>query len=196
MTLPGRCSARRTGRWCRAGSSRGCAARTLRGLSVAPEWSAAAPGAGFFVHGEDCRVRLRVQVQAHDVADLAGQQRVGGDLEVLRAPWLEAEGPPDAVHAGRRDPHLPGQLPGTVRHQERGQGRGYVLEHFADAGAVLVVDETRDLKKGTAIVGVQRQYTGTAGRTENAQVAIHLAYAPPPGRRSSTRPCTCPGLDL
>jgi DDE superfamily endonuclease len=43
--------------------------------------------------------------------------------------------------------------------------RGYVLEHFADPGAVLVVDETGDLKKGTATVGTQRQYSGTAGRT-------------------------------
>jgi SRSO17 transposase len=43
--------------------------------------------------------------------------------------------------------------------------------------AVLVVDETGDLKKGTATAGVQRQYTGTAGRTENAQVAVYLSYA-------------------
>jgi SRSO17 transposase len=56
-----------------------------------------------------------------------------------------------------------------------------VLGHFADPGAVLVVDETGDLKKGTATVGVQRQYTGTAGRTENAQVAVYLAYAAPAG---------------
>jgi len=59
--------------------------------------------------------------------------------------------------------------------------RGYVLEHFADPGAVLVVDETGDLKKGTATVGTQRQYTGTAGRTENAQVAVYLTYAAPGG---------------
>ena len=59
--------------------------------------------------------------------------------------------------------------------------RGYVLEHFADPGAVLAVDETGDLKKGTATVGAQRQYTGTAGRTENAQVAVYLAYAAPAG---------------
>jgi SRSO17 transposase len=59
--------------------------------------------------------------------------------------------------------------------------RSYVLEHFADPAAVLVVDETGDLKKGTATVGVQRQYTGTAGRTENAQVAVYLAYAAPAG---------------
>ena len=59
--------------------------------------------------------------------------------------------------------------------------RGYVLEHFADPGAVLVVDETGDVKKGTMTVGTQRQYTGTAGRTENAQVAVYLAYAAPAG---------------
>jgi SRSO17 transposase len=56
-----------------------------------------------------------------------------------------------------------------------------VLEHFADPGAVLVVDETGDLKKGTMTVAVQRQYTGTARRTENAQVAVYLAYAAPAG---------------
>jgi hypothetical protein len=42
---------------------------------------------------------------------------------------------------------------------------------------VLVVDETGDVKKGTHTVGVQRQYTGTAGRIENAQVAVYLVYA-------------------
>src|SRR5580658_9348424 len=36
-------------------------------------------------------------------------------------------------------------------------------------------------KKGTMTVAVQRQYTGTAGRTENAQVAVYLAYAAPAG---------------
>lgn len=41
----------------------------------------------------------------------------------------------------------------------------------------MVVDETGDLKKGTATVGVQRQYTGTAGRIENSQVAVYLAYS-------------------
>jgi SRSO17 transposase len=44
-----------------------------------------------------------------------------------------------------------------------------------------LADETGDLKKGTATVGTQRQYTGTAGRTENAQVAVYLAYAAPAG---------------
>ena len=59
--------------------------------------------------------------------------------------------------------------------------RDYVVDAFADPGAILVVDETGDVKKGTATVGVQRQYTGTAGRIENAQVAVYLTYAAPRG---------------
>jgi SRSO17 transposase len=55
--------------------------------------------------------------------------------------------------------------------------RGYVVDHLGEDDAVLVVDETGDLKKGTATVGVQRQYTGTAGRIENAQVGVYLVYA-------------------
>jgi SRSO17 transposase len=55
--------------------------------------------------------------------------------------------------------------------------REYVVEHLGHPEAVLVVDETGDVKKGSATVGVQRQYTGTAGRIENAQVAVYLAYA-------------------
>ena len=61
--------------------------------------------------------------------------------------------------------------------------RGYVVEPFGDPDAVLVVDETGDLKKGEPSVGVQRQYTGTAGRIENAQVAVYLTYAARPGTR-------------
>ncbi|MFJ8993968.1 IS701 family transposase [Streptomyces sp. NPDC102279] len=54
---------------------------------------------------------------------------------------------------------------------------GYVVEHLHDDQAVLVVDETGDVKKGVDTVGVQRQYTGTAGRIENSQVAVYLVYA-------------------
>jgi hypothetical protein len=39
---------------------------------------------------------------------------------------------------------------------------------------MLIIDETGDLKKGSQSVGVQRQYAGTAGRIENAQVAVYL----------------------
>jgi SRSO17 transposase len=55
--------------------------------------------------------------------------------------------------------------------------RGYVLEHLGDEDAVLVVDETGFIKKGDKSVGVKRQYTGTAGKTENCQVGVFLAYA-------------------
>ncbi len=55
--------------------------------------------------------------------------------------------------------------------------RAYVVEHLGDAAAVLVVDETGFLKKGTKSVGVQRQYSGTAGRIENCQVGVFLVYA-------------------
>jgi SRSO17 transposase len=47
---------------------------------------------------------------------------------------------------------------------------------------VLILDDTGDLKRGVHSVGVQRQYTGTAGRIENAQVSVFLAYASPAGR--------------
>ncbi|MFD3377595.1 MULTISPECIES: IS701 family transposase [unclassified Streptomyces] len=53
----------------------------------------------------------------------------------------------------------------------------YVVEHLHDEAAVLVVDETGDVKKGTRTFAVQRQYTGTAGRIENAQDAVYLVYA-------------------
>src|SRR5690348_8289798 len=59
--------------------------------------------------------------------------------------------------------------------------RGYVTEHLGSPDAVLVVDETGDVKKGRASAGVQRQYSGTAGRVENCQVAVFLSYAAPAG---------------
>ena len=55
--------------------------------------------------------------------------------------------------------------------------RRYMVGQLSDADAVLILDDTGDLKAGTHKVGVQRQYTGTAGRIENAQVAVYLAYA-------------------
>jgi SRSO17 transposase len=60
--------------------------------------------------------------------------------------------------------------------------RNYVVEHLHDDQSVLVVDETGFIKKGTKSVGVQRQYSGTAGRIENCQLGVFLAYASPKGR--------------
>jgi SRSO17 transposase len=55
--------------------------------------------------------------------------------------------------------------------------RDYVIEHLGRPDAVLVVDETGFLKKGSKSAGVARQYSGTAGRIENCQVGVFLAYA-------------------
>ncbi len=54
--------------------------------------------------------------------------------------------------------------------------RAYVVEHLGETDGVLIVDETGFLKKGDKSVGVQRQYSGTAGRIENCQVGVFLAY--------------------
>ena len=53
----------------------------------------------------------------------------------------------------------------------------FVIETFGDAEGIGVVDETGILKKGTGSVGVQRQYSGTAGKVENCQMATVLTYA-------------------
>lgn len=57
--------------------------------------------------------------------------------------------------------------------------RDYVIDAFGDRGAMLVVNATGDIKKGVHSVRVQRRYSGTAGRIENSQVAVHLTYAAP-----------------
>ncbi|HEX6405489.1 MAG TPA: IS701 family transposase [Pseudonocardiaceae bacterium] len=112
------------------------------------------------------------------------RRRVGGFVLGLLADlprkncWTVAE------HAGETSPdgmqHL---LARAVWDTDgvRDDLREYVVEYLGDPAAVLVVDETGDVKKGTATVGTQRQYTGTAGRIENAQVAVYLTYAGPAG---------------
>ena len=59
---------------------------------------------------------------------------------------------------------------------------GYVVEHLGCADAVVAVDETGFLKKGNKSAGVQRQYSGTAGRIENCQIGVFLAYAGTKGK--------------
>ena len=88
--------------------------------------------------------------------------------------WTIAEHAGDATPDGMQ--HLLGRA--VWDHDGvRDDLRAYVTEALGDPAAVLVIDETGDLKKGSQSVGVQRQYTGTAGRIENAQVAVYLVYA-------------------
>jgi SRSO17 transposase len=69
-----------------------------------------------------------------------------------------------------------------------------VTEHLGHPDAVLVVDETGDVKKGTATAGVARQYCGTAGKVENCQVAVFLTYASAAGHALIDRELYLPHL--
>lgn len=84
-----------------------------------------------------------------------------------------------AEHAGDRSPDAMQHLLARACWDHDGvltEVRDYAVEHLGDRDAVAVLDETGDVKKGTHTVGVQRQYTGTAGRIENSQVAVFLSY--------------------
>jgi SRSO17 transposase len=90
-----------------------------------------------------------------------------------------------AEHAGERTPDGMQRLLATADwdpDRVRDDLRAYVVEHLGDPGGVLVVDETGFLKKGTTSVGVQRQYSGTAGKVDNCQLGVFLAYASGRGR--------------
>jgi SRSO17 transposase len=90
-----------------------------------------------------------------------------------------------AEHAGERTPDGMQRLMSTADWDPdlvRDDLRAYVVEHLGDPAAVLVVDETGFPKKGITSVGVQRQYSGTAGKVDNCQLGVFLAYASPRGR--------------
>jgi SRSO17 transposase len=90
-----------------------------------------------------------------------------------------------AEHAGERTPDGMQRLLSTADwdpDRVRDDLRAYVVEHLGDPSAVLVADETGFLKKGTTSVGVQRQYSGTAGKVDNCQLGVFLAYASGKGR--------------
>ncbi|MFE9727414.1 IS701 family transposase [Streptomyces sp. NPDC005794] len=90
-----------------------------------------------------------------------------------------------AERAGHKRPGPLQRLLGYARWDAdavRDDLRSYAAEHLGTDDAVLVVDETAFLKKGRSSAEVQRQYTGTAGRIENAQVGVFLALATPRGR--------------
>jgi SRSO17 transposase len=89
-----------------------------------------------------------------------------------------------AEQAGHGDPQAMQRLLRTAvwdADKVRDDVRAFVAAQLG-AGGVLICDETGFLKKGTASVGVQRQYSGTAGRIENSQVGVFLSYACPRGR--------------
>ena len=66
--------------------------------------------------------------------------------------------------------------------EARDELQRFVVETLGEEEGIGIVDETGFLKKGTKSVGVKRQYTGTAGKVENCQVGVFLAYATPKGQ--------------
>lgn len=90
-----------------------------------------------------------------------------------------------AEQAGHRDPQAMQRLLRTAAWDADGVRddlRAFTAGRLGDAAGVLICDETGFLKKGTGSAGVQRQYSGTAGRIENSQVGVFLSYASPRGR--------------
>ena len=105
------------------------------------------------------------------------RERVGQHVQGLLAPLERKNGWTLAEAAGQDRPAGMQRLlvgadwdPDLVRDDLR----DYVVSHLGDPGAVLVVDDTGFLKKGSKSAGVQRQYSGTAGRIENCQIGVFL----------------------
>src|SRR6187200_2444626 len=106
--------------------------------------------------------------------------RAGKVLAGLLDPVERRNGWQLAEHLGERTPDGVQRLLRTARWDAdavRDDLRAYVVEYLGDPEAVLVLDETGFVKKGTRSAGVQRQYSGTAGRVEDCQVGVFLGYA-------------------
>jgi SRSO17 transposase len=113
------------------------------------------------------------------------RRRVAGFLRGLLGDVSRKNGWQLAEHAGETTPDGMQRLLTSARWDAdalRDDVRDYVVQRLGGPGGVLVVDETGFLKKGGRSAGVQRQYSGTAGRIENCQVGVFLTYTSPKGR--------------
>jgi SRSO17 transposase len=100
-------------------------------------------------------------------------------LEVLLSNVPRKNGWQLAEHAGDATPKNIQHFLGRAKwdaDEVRDDLQQYVVEHLAQKDGVLIIDETGFLKKGTKSAGVGRQYSGTAGRIENCQIGVFLAY--------------------
>lgn len=125
------------------------------------------------------REQLGERIGPH-VARPETRQRALAYLQGLLSPVDRKNGWQLAEASGNTTPYGVQHLLGRAVWDEDGvrdELRAYVVEHLGDRDGMLVVDETGFLKKGTKSVGVKRQYSGTAGRIENCQVGVFLAYA-------------------
>src|SRR5260221_871074 len=118
------------------------------------------------------------------LARAEARRRAHGYLLGLLSPVERKNGWQLAEAVGDRTPYALQHLLGRADWDPeavRDDLRAYVVEHLGDAQAILVVDETGVVKKGTHSAGVAKQYVGCAGKVENAQGGVFVAYASPQG---------------
>lgn len=137
------------------------------------QWSDRLEELGERIGGCFSRCDLRARAQAYLSGLLGRVERKNS--------WQLAE------QAGAATPHGFQRLLGRARWDAdalRDEVRRYAAEHLLAEGeaGVLIVDETGFVKKGEKSAGVQRQYSGTAGRIENCQVGVFLALVGSRGR--------------
>lgn len=134
------------------------------------------------VGGRFGRVEPRARAREYVTGLVAGLERKNG--------WTLAE------RAGER---VPDGMQRLLRWADwdvdgvRDDVRDHVVERFGDRAGVLIVDDTGFVKKGVRSAGVQRQYSGTAGRVENCQIGVFLAYASGRGHALIDRELYLPG---
>ncbi|MDH6283994.1 IS701 family transposase [Prescottella agglutinans] len=123
---------------------------------------------------------------AHRFSRVESRRRVGGYLRGLLGEIERKNGWTLAEAAGDAGPEGMQRLLNFYAWDcdgLRDDVREVIVETIGDADkGVLIVDETGFLKKGTRSAGVARQYSGTAGRIENSQIGVFLAYASDRGR--------------
>jgi SRSO17 transposase len=100
---------------------------------------------------------------------------VEGQLSDLREKSCE----PIALAAGVPPRNLQEFLGAYRWEEDRARDRLQEMVVREDSGpnAVGIIDETSDVKQGDKTPGVQRQWCGTRGKTENCIVTVHLGYA-------------------
>jgi SRSO17 transposase len=142
--------------------------------------AAAGPGLAAIERYADARKDLQARI-AHRFARCEARERAGRYLTGLLERVERKNGWQLAEAIGETGPRGVQRLLSAATWDTDGVRddlRNYVVDHLGDeATGVLIVDETGFLKKGWKSCGVARQYTGTAGLTENCQVAVFLAYA-------------------
>nr|WP_231738429.1 IS701 family transposase [Kocuria polaris] len=135
------------------------------------EWAQGLDEVGGLIGARFARAEPRANAMAYLQGLLSGVERKNS--------WTISE------QAGQKTPDAMQRLLSTTDWDPdalRDDLRAYVLSYLGDPDGVLVVDETGFLKKGTRSAGVARQYSGTAGRTENCQIGVFLTYATALGR--------------